>query len=71
MKRIWKEAVEKGTLSALMHTGYWRVYDTAVLKVRCLQAADGTDTAGGTHYRETISRGVRKFCRSPESTSKF
>jgi hypothetical protein len=50
MKRIWKETVEKGTLSALLHTGYWRVYDTALLEVECLQAADGTDTARGTQY---------------------
>jgi hypothetical protein len=50
MKRIWKEAVEKGTLSALLHTGYWLVYDIALLKVECLQAADGTDIARGMQY---------------------
>jgi hypothetical protein len=39
-ERIRKEEVEKGTLRALLHTGYWHVYDTALLKVDCLQAAD-------------------------------
>jgi hypothetical protein len=50
MKRIWKEEAEMGMFSALLHAGYWRVYDITLLKVDCLQAADGTDRARSTQY---------------------
>ena len=31
---MWKEEVVKGSFSALLHTGYWRVYDITLLEGR-------------------------------------